>query len=215
VLLLLGIGCHQGQSKPAAQLLRYLDLLHRGKVAAAYGLLSEEYRGACDLQCFTRRAAAQRGAVESMRSQVRAGAYQVELRAGVQLGAQELRLGGPPDKRGAWLLSGDPLDFYPQDAEAGPLRALRSFLAAVERRRYDVVLRFVPAKLHREVSEADLRARWEGPEQKSLREQVELVRQHLGEPLVVEGAEARLPLGERREVRLVQEGGRWFVVQLQ
>lgn len=207
-----GAGAGPG-ADPAALLRRYLTRVQRGDLSGAYGLLSSSFRATCDLPCFKRRVAAEPGAAAAVLSQLRSGDYRVERSAAIGSLAG-LRLVGPPGGAGdmPWLLSGDPLDFYPQDT---PGAALRSFLLALERRRYDQVLRFVPPKLRGEVTETVLRQRWDGPERATLLLQVQAVRRHLHEPLIIDSGEARLPLGDRREARLLQEDGRWYVVQLQ
>jgi hypothetical protein len=223
-LLLACIGCARPLG-PEATLRRFLDLIAEGKTQDAWRMTAPAYREQCDLACFGR--VVDRGREELRRAlaDVRAGVARTELRVAVDLApgrgepAQPASLllvqRGGADGRGrpaGWQIAADPLDFYPQGT---PAEALRSFVRAIEGARYGVALRFVPQRLRQQMTAERLRERWEGPGKAELRAQLEAVRRHLAEPLIVEGADARLPVGERREARLVLEDGRWHVLQLQ
>lgn len=207
--LLFLLGC--AARGPADTARRYLELVERGNYSAAYALLGPAFRERCDLPCFSRLAQEQRADARELLKQA---VVKVEERAELDLGEAgtlSFRRSRQPD-RGAWLLSGDPLDFYPQDT---PPRALGSFVRAVTRRRYAVALRFVPPKLRRDVTLERLREAWEGAGREALLKQVEAVRRHLAEPFVIDGKEARLPLADRKEARLLAEDGRWYVLELE
>ncbi len=193
---------------PDETLRRYLDAVRGGRVDEAYTLMSESYRRDHDRAAFERALREHRPDVERAVALLSRGAA-VELRAEARAGDGEtlpLVVEG-----GQWRVAADPLDFYPQGT---PAEALRSFIRAVERRRWDVVLRFVPAQDRRAVTIEQLRSRWEGDKRAEIAEEIAEVRAHLGEPLEVSSDAARLPLGERREARLVREEGAWRVEAL-
>lgn len=199
---------------PEATLRRYLEHVIAGRYRPAYRLTSPAYQARCDLLCFRRTVERSRPELAQALAQLQAGdGARVEITTEITSPS----LGGPlklvRSAPGTWRIAGDPLDFYPQDT---PQQALRSFVRAAEARRYDVLLRFVPQKLSQQATPKaiieGLRQRLEG----SLRQQIEEVKRHLSEPLIVDGAEARLPLSPQRgEVRLLLEEGRWRVLQLQ
>lgn len=206
-------GCARPQG-PEGPLRRFLDLVAEGRTRDAYALTAPAYREQCDLGCFERLLGRSREELRRAHADLRAGAARSELRVAVDLPGQApaslllVRQGGTSP----WLLASDPLDYYPQGT---PTEALRSFVRAVEGGRWAVAARFVPQRLRPQASAERLRERWEGPQREELRGQIALVKRHLDEPPVIEGAEARLPLGERREARLLLEDGRWQVLQLQ
>jgi hypothetical protein len=188
---------------------RYLAAVRAGRFDEAYGLMSSSYRRDHDRAGFVRSLGEHTAEVQAAAARLAAGAASVELRAEARYGDGDtlpLTLEG-----GAWHLAGDPLDFYPQ---ATPLEALRSFLRAIERRRYDVAWRFVPSRYRKEISVADLRARWEGDKAAELQAEIAEVRAHLAEPFELRGSEARLALGGERAARLVREEGQWRVEAL-
>jgi hypothetical protein len=202
--LALGCGGCRAAPSPEATLAAYLGALSAGRLDEAYGLLSSDYRRTHDRQAFAREVARGAGAAGRVRS------ARVALRAEAEL----------PDgdrlplvfEDGAWRIARDPLDFYPQHT---PEEALRSFVRAVENRRYDVVLRFVPARYRATITVDKLRERWEGGARDELYAELQSVRAHLGEPVEASGDEARLTVGERKQARLVLEDGAWKVESLE
>jgi hypothetical protein len=199
---LLVAACHPGPPGPEETLARYLRAVGAGRLDEAYALTSSEYRRAHDRQAFAR-------AIAAMPAAKLRGA-RVELRAEAELpDGERLPL---VHEAGGWRIARDPLDFYPQST---PEEALRSFLRAVENRRYEVVLRFVPHRYRAAITLDKLRERWEGERRPELLTQLGEVRAHLGEPMEAEGDEARLPIAERKQVKLVREDGVWKVETLE
>lgn len=230
-LVLSGCATHR-PTDAAATAQRYLQLTASERPAAAYALLSDSFRARCDRLCFARLVAAQREDARRAVSDLRAGGeprvdHSIELALGdgstLYLRQAEEGDAGPdegPDgkrKKAApaspgYLFSQSPLDFYPQST---PEEALRSFVRALGAGRYQALLRFVPKALAEQLTVEQLRARFEGPARAGVQAQLAAAQRHLGEPFQVDGATARLPLGEGQEVRLVLEQGRWRVAQLQ
>jgi hypothetical protein len=189
--------CHPAASGPEATLREYQRAVRAGRFDRAYALMSQDYRSAHDRAAFER-------SLTRERSPTPAAAFRVRAEARLADGSTlPLVL-----EDGAWRLDRDPLDFYTQST---PDEALRSFIRAVDQRRYDVLVRFVPTR-YRAVFTADkLRDRWDGDAGAPLRQQLEVVRAHLETPLEIDGERARLPLGPRKEARLVREGVDWKV----
>jgi hypothetical protein len=211
LVMTLNSGCVREQA-PAQTFRRWLSLINAGRLADAHRLMSSSYRQRCDLVCFSRSVAAEADELRRLHLQVQAALPTTQLRATVETGQGEPPLYLVKDPGGPWQLGANPLDFYPQDT---PAAALRSFERAVAARRYDVLLGFMPQRLREGATAARLKERWEGPDRAALMAQLAQVRRHLGEPPVIEGNEARLPVGEDKVARLVLEEGRWRVLQLQ
>lgn len=206
-LLSLLAGCAPPRG-PEATLKAYLEAVRAGRLDDAYALMSTEYRRAHDRAAFER--ALESGGRAALATRLRGA--KVHLRAEIELeGGDTLPL---VEERGGFRLDRDPLDFYPQ---RNPEEALRSFVRAVEHRRYDIVLRFVPARYQGSVTAEKLRERWTGEKRQELEAQLDTVRAHLGEALEIDpsGDAARLPVGERKQVRLVREDGAWKVEALE
>ena len=219
-------GCATARSPtpvPAAQ--HYLELTAGERPETAYALLDESFRRRCDRPCFARLTAAQREDARRALADLRTGAPPrveqiVELAlpdgSALRLGQAEppaigADLKGAPSG-GAYLFSQSPLEFYPQST---PEETVRSFARALQAQRYQALLRFVPRALAEQLTAEQLRARFEGTARAGLQAQLAVLQKHWNEPFQVDGATARLPLGEGQEVRLVLEQGRWRVAQLQ
>jgi hypothetical protein len=215
VLLLGAMACRrQAVPDPLPSARRYLDLAESGQIDAAYAMLSEDVRRRCDRTCFVRLLLSQRLELVQARAQVRAGEARVRMQAQVTLpDGTRLRM-AQAEPGSPYLFDEDPLDFYPQDT---PERTLRSFMRAVEAKRYEALLRFVPQALEEQYSVEILQKRFEGPGRATVLAQLEAIRKHQGEPFAFdkEGRSARLPVGDGKEARLVLEDGRWRVVQLE
>jgi hypothetical protein len=212
VVALAGCPAPKGAA-PEETLAAYLRALEGNRLDEAYGLMSADYRKTHDRAAFER---ALQKADRKAAGQLKG--TQVTIEAEIELGeGDKLPL---VLEHGEWKLGRDPLDFYPQRT---PEEAMRSFLRAVENKRYDVVLRFVPARYRATITTDKLRERWEGEKRQELLGQLERVRAHLGEPLVLApaGDEAQLPLPDapdsngRKQARLVKEDGAWKVDALE
>lgn len=214
-------GCHPPSgADPLPVVRRYLDLTADGQVDAAYASLSDDFKRRCDRTCFARILTAQRPELIQARAQVRAGEARVETRARQSLPdgtALQLTQAGEPPEKGApvpFLFSENPLDFYPQDT---PERTLRSFARAVQARRYEALLRFIPQSMEEQYTLDALRERFDGPGRTALLKQLDTITRHLSEPFVFEkdGRLAKLPIGDGKETRLLFEESRWRVLQLE
>lgn len=227
-------GCAMMRPKdPAATARRYLELAAGERLDAAYPLLAEAFVTHCDRTCFSRLAASQREDARRALADLRSGgelradyAVEIALADGTTLHLRQAEDGEPARPPPAannrqkpaataslqYLLSQNPLDFYPQST---PEEALRSFVRALAAKRYAALLRFVPGALAEQLTEEQIRVRFDGPARANVQAQLATVQKHWNEPFQVDGATARLPLGEGQEVRLVLEQGRWRVAQLQ
>jgi hypothetical protein len=175
------------------------------RIDDAYALMSAEYRHAHDREAFARSLQP-----AEKKALARLGDGRIQLRAEVELAdGERLALVDDPD---GWRFARDPLDLYPQHA---PDEALRSFVRAVERKRWEVVLRFIPNRYRATVTAESLQQSWEGERRKELLAQLTAVKAHLDEPLELAGDEARLPVAERKQAKLVREDNLWKVETLE
>ena len=193
------------QPGPADTLRAFAEAVRAGRTDDAYALLSTDYRKTHDRDAFARSLGP-----ADQRAAGRLAKGRIELRAEIELAdGERLALVQEPD---GWRFARDPLDIYPQRA---PDEALRSFVRAVERKRWDIVLRFIPQRFRSTITADSLRDRWEGAGAAELKAQLAVVKAHLDEPMELTGDEARLPVGERKQVKLVREEGSWRVETLE
>ena len=135
-------GCSGGaivQQAPSDTLRSYAQALEQGRVDDAYRLLSDEAKRSMSLEAF-RRAVKEnpQEVVEIARSLARPTADPI-VTATVSLpSGEELLL---VYEGGRWRIDAAAVDLYGQ---ATPRQALVGFLRAFDRKRYDVVLRYVP-----------------------------------------------------------------------
>lgn len=200
------VGCAHAPAAPADALQGFAAAVERRDYPAAYAAMSAEYRQRVPLDEFSRaleRSA--REAAEDARA-LREGAARAAARVEVSLGA-ERRVALVREGSG-WRLDAPPVDPYGQGA---PRDACRSFVRAVENRRYDVLLQLAPARYRTSLTVAALRAYWEGDEAASRRASLRELRLALDGRIVEEGDEAVMPYGAGQQVRLVREDGLWRV----
>jgi hypothetical protein len=206
VVVVAAVACTpHAQPGPADTLRAFADAVRGGRTDDAYALMSADYKKTHDRDAFARSLGP-----ADQRALGRLAKGRVELRAEIELAdGERLSLVQEPD---GWRFARDPLDLYPQRA---PDEALRSFIRAVERKRWDVVLRFIPQHFRSTITADTLKERWEGAGAGELKAQLLVVKSHLDEPMELAGDEARLPVGERKQVKLVREEGLWRVETLE
>jgi hypothetical protein len=107
-----------------------------------------------------------------------------------------------------WRLEAPPLDPYGQ---ATPRAALRSFVRAVENRRYDVLVRLAPSRYRSTITVEKLRAFWEGEAAAQNRAFLRELRLNLYAHIAEEGDEAFMTYGSGRQVRFAREEGLWRI----
>jgi hypothetical protein len=110
---------------------------------------------------------------------------------------------------GRWRIDGPVYEAWGQGT---PRAALRTFIRALDARRYDVVLRLVPDRYRAALSVDRLREFWEGAKKDEHRALLERIRAAVAGPLTENGDEARLAVPPDREVVLWREDGVWRIV---
>ncbi|MEP6653952.1 MAG: hypothetical protein ABJA82_11365 [Myxococcales bacterium] len=218
-------GCAHGTARPAQVIHGFADAVAGHDWEGAYNLMSAGYRARVSLPTFRAQMEAEPAAVSgdaAMLSQapLQAARAQVDTPSGEQL---PLVLEGDQ-----WKLDVQPLHPYRQDS---PRAALRTFVRAVDRRRYDIVLRLVPAARRSGVTEATLRAYWEDAGAEEHRRLLDRLRVNLDAAIVDLGSEAQMPFGTATagsppqgqgqgrgegegEVRFLLEEGMWKIDEI-
>jgi hypothetical protein len=112
------------------------------------------------------------------------------------------------DEGGRWRIDGAPFEPWSQRT---PRAALRSFVRALEQRRYDIVLRLCPTRHRTGLTVESLRSYWEGAGKDENAQLLARLRAAMRAPIVEAGDEAHMPYGERAEVLFVREDGAWKI----
>ncbi len=206
-LLLALSACGAPKPSPKTTTENFVKALEERRYSDAYAELSESARArlsARDFEALLRaHPEAEKDIIEALRADLGQSEVSVILRT---KSGRELRLFL---EDGEYRLDESALDLYPQRT---PVEALRSFVAALERGRYDVLLSFVPRDQSEGVTEALLRESFSGPQKSEI--------DHLRGSLAPSLAEAKVEiLGERAvvsygtesRVELLLEDGLWKI----
>jgi hypothetical protein len=139
-LSMLATSCAAGLSQGPSETLRaYARALEEKRVDDAYRLLSDEARRAVPLEAFRRMVLENPEDVMEVARALARPAADPTVQATVTMpSGQELLL---VFQDGRWRIDAAAIDLYGQQT---PRQALVGFLRAFERKRYDVVLRYVP-----------------------------------------------------------------------
>lgn len=208
VAVLCGCATRQrGEVAPRGVLDEYARALRDGDLRRAYGLMTPEYQRRHSLATFSRRIRKHPGHVQRATEQLLAKGSAVELRARVPLDAVDaLEL---IYRDGRWWIATNPLDLYRQDT---PRQALRSFVRAVEHRRYDIALRLAPSRWARKLTPSKIKQSWDGPKKAEMEQLLANLKRNLNQPISYEHEDrAIMPYGDRHAVRFVRENGLWKI----
>jgi hypothetical protein len=200
-----GSAQHPG-GDPQTVLRTYARALEDGRADDAYRLLSDEARRGISLEAFRRMVKDDpEGVREIGRTLERPTAPPVVTATVTSPNGQELHL---VLEDGAWRVDASSIELYAQDT---PRHAIQGFIRAVERRRYDVVMRYVPDTHKEGLDPAKLKSAWEGHEKDEIQQVVSALKQALPSATIEEtGERAAMPYGAGT-MQLVREHGLWKI----
>jgi len=196
-------------TRPLGAVDAYVHALEVGDYDRAYELMSDRYRKDHTRDEFVRMMRESPRDVKETASRLKSGKRAVDVRATYVYDDLHDELALVEDD-GRWRIDTNPLDYYPQDT---PKNALRSFIRAVEQKRWDVLVRFVPKAYA--MSPEQIKAEFEGERGQEIADLVGKLKGGLDNPIQVEGDEARLQYGDRAEVVFHKEDGAWKVDDFQ
>ncbi|HSZ83817.1 MAG TPA: hypothetical protein VLA14_16135 [Polyangia bacterium] len=202
-------GCAAHAAAPGDTLAAFGAALERKDFDAAYGLTSNAYRARVPLTAF--RASLDEGGADTQALGRELRTEVAHRPARVELEVEPGRTVGLVEEGGAWRVDGPSIEPWSQRT---PHDALRSFVRALELRRYDIVLRLAPTQRRAALTVEGLRAYWEGERKADNDQLLAHLRAALGAPIVETGEEARMPYGARAEVHFTREDGLWKIEDL-
>ncbi|HUS68198.1 MAG TPA: hypothetical protein VMZ28_26875 [Kofleriaceae bacterium] len=201
--------CGPRQTDPLDTVHAYSQALRSGDYRKAYDMMSEEYRAKHSEDDFVRMMKESGQEVAETAQMLSSQTQGAEISAQFTFGlGDEMRF---VQEDGEWRLASNPLGFYSQ---ATPREALRSFIRAYTLRRWDVMLRFVPTKYRERMTVEKMKQQFAGEHREDIESMMNLLRANLDEPITDKGNEARMPYGDRHEVKFVLEEGKWKVQDL-
>jgi hypothetical protein len=191
---------------PQSVLHAYARALEEGRAEDAYRQLSDDARRGVSLEAFRRMVKDDpEGVKEVARALERPTAPAVVSALLTSPSGQELHL---VLEDGQWRVDGSTIDLYAQDT---PRHAIQGFVRAVEHKRYDVVMRYVPESHKEGLDAAKLRDAWEGHDKDEIEQVLTGVRQALPTATIEEtGERATMPYGAGA-MQLVREHGLWKI----
>jgi hypothetical protein len=191
---------------PQSILRDYARALEEGRADDAYRMLSDEARRGISLEAFRRMVKDNPDEVREIgKGLERPTAPPVVTAVVTSPNGQELHL---VLENGKWRVEAAAIDLYAQDT---PRHALQGFVRALERKRWDIVMRFVP-DAHKEGLDAPkLKATWEGEEREEMEQVLAALKQALPTASIEEtGERATMPYGAGT-IQLVREHGLWKI----
>lgn len=191
---------------PHSVLRAYSVALEEGRAEDAYRMLSEEARRGTSLEAFKRMVKDNPEEVrEIAKALARPTATPVVTATVTSANGQELDL---VLENGQWKVEATAIDLYAQDT---PRHAVQGFLRAVERKRYDVVLKYVPDSHKEGLDPTKLRTAWEGHDKEEIQRVVAELKRALPTATIEEtGDRATLAYGAGT-MQLVRERGLWKI----
>ncbi len=194
---------------PEATLERYARLLQKREYAAAYDLMSGDYRARVTRDEYVKQMRDAPREVNDTAERLQANRTAVEVSAEFTFGLGEsLRL---VQESGRWRVANDALNYYDQGS---PRAALRAFVRAYQLQRWDVMLRFVPAAYAAKMTAAMVQAQFTGPSKEQIEALVAMLSANTNEPISESGNVATLNYGVSNEVSFVREDGIWKIKDL-
>jgi len=196
---------HPGDD-PQATLHAYARALDEGRADEAYGYLSDDARRGISLEAFRRTVKEDpAGVAEIGRSLDRGSAPAVVTATVTSLGGQELHL---VLEKGEWRVDAATIDLYAQDT---PRHAIVGFVRAIERQRYDLVMRYVPEAHSAGLDATKLRAAWEGHDKDEMAQVVAALKHALPAATIEETGERAAMQYGAGAIQLVRERGLWKI----
>lgn len=200
-------GCAGAQAEDPQSVLRgYARALEEGRADDAYRLLSSEARRGVSPDAFRRMVAENPEDARELGKSLQRGSAPPVVTATVSgPQGQELVL---VMEDGRWRIDAAAIDLYGQDS---PRRAVQGFLRALERHRYDVVLKYVPEG-HREGLDAKKLKDWaEGAEKQEVTAFITAVKHALPTASFEESGDRASMVYGGGTLQLVRERGAWKI----
>ena len=206
VLAMAACGGAPRAEDPSSVLKSYARALEESRAEDAYRMLSDEARRGISLEAFRRMVKDNPEEVREIgRALARPTSSPIVTATVTSPNGQELEL---VLENGKWKIESTAIDLYAQDS---PRHAVQGFVRALERKRYDVILKYVPDAHKEGLDAAKLKAAWEGHDKEEMEQVLSSLKQSLPAATIEEtGERATMPYGAGT-MQLVREHGLWKI----
>jgi hypothetical protein len=196
----------QPQPSTADKVVRdYARALSEGETRAAYELMAPAYRAQVSFQTWQKNLADNPQEVSEASRRLSRVRNQDDVRALEQSPRETLVL---TQDDGQWYIAKEPIELYDQ---ATPRAALRSFVAAFTRKRYDVILRLMPEADKEGVTSETLTQHFGHAARDEIARMLSQLTPNLDAPIEQHEQHATMPYAEHRRVTFLLEQGRWRI----
>ncbi len=193
-------------TQPDIVVQRFAIALQEGRYDDAYGMMSSDYKRRVTRDEFITRLSRERAETVEMARMLEKGTKDAEVTSVVRTSdGQEIGL--ELTSKG-WRFSTNIANYYDQST---PRAALRSFLRAMHRKRYDVVLRLVPEADRKGMNVEQMKRDWEGEGREEVEMMLARLRENLDNDIEEAGDHATMPYADRYAVQFVREGSSWKI----
>lgn len=192
---------------PHSALTAYTKAIEEDRLEDAYQLLSVESRANLSLEEFKKLVADNPEEVKALLKAASKEEHPPLIRAEFETESGQILTLIYED--GEWRIDPSAINLYDQTE---PRAALSSFVRAYDKKRYDILLSFVPESQKEGLSPKVLKEAWEGEQRIEIEQAVEGLRAHLAtSPIEVVGERATMSFGAGGVVELVVEKGLWKI----
>jgi hypothetical protein len=196
----------QPQPSTADKVVRdYARALSEGENRAAYDLMSPEYRAGVSFQTWQKNLTDNPQEVSEASRRLGRVRNQDDVRALEQNKREPLAL---TQDEGRWYIAKEPIELYDQST---PRAALRSFVAAFTRKRYDVILRLMPEADKEGVTSETLTQHFGHAARDQIARLLSQLVPNIDAAIEQHEQHATMPYAEHRRVTFLLEQGRWRI----
>ena len=201
------LGCHRGGvTSPADTIRSFAAAVRAGRYRDAYNRLSVQYRSRTSFESFKTRLSEHPEEAKEIAALLSRTEGEEEIEAMIPLSnGENIKM---VFEDGAWRFSGNVAQLYDQST---PRAALRSFVRAMSRRRYDVVMRLVPSEDLPGMTVEQMKAAWDGEGREEIDRLIAQLTEGLSNPIEEVGQRATMSYGDNLIARLIRENGVWKV----
>lgn len=192
---------------PEATVMEFARALQEERYEDAYALMSSDYRARVSLEHFQAQLQEHPQEIASTADRLGQLTEPAVQRATVVYDERdgELLL---EREQGRWLITTNVAGFYDQST---PRNALKAFVRAMTRRRYDVVMRLIPNADKPGITTKRMEEAWSGEGREEADRLINNLRNHIAAPIEIVGNRATMPYGDRMRVQFLREDGRWKI----
>jgi hypothetical protein len=200
-------GCAGAKAEGPDDTLRaYASALEEGRAEDAYRMLSADARRGVSLEAFKKLIKdSPEDAREIAKSLRRPASMPVVTATVTGAAGQEVQL---VLENGRWRVEASAIDLYAQDT---PRHAVQGFVRALDRKRYDVLMRFVPDGHREGLDAAKLKSAWEGTDRDEMTHILAALRQSLPTAAFEEAGDRATMVYGAGTMQLVRERGLWKI----